>query len=169
VAVPIASTDTCDQLRAEVDDVICAITPDPFYAVGLGYEDFSQTTDEEVRDLLARSREGDHARRVSARRRDSEESQAMLDTTDTTLINAVRETAYPLTGAAQDYDPLIDLVGEARFVLLGEASHGTHEFYHMSAGSSHPMNPTSPTPRPLGQGAPLPLAQVRWRARAVPG
>jgi len=55
MAVPTASPDTCDQLRAEVDEVICAITPDPFYAVGLWYEDFAQTTDEEVRDLLARS------------------------------------------------------------------------------------------------------------------
>ena len=55
VAVPTASPETCDQLRAEVDEVICAIMPDPFYAVGLWYEDFAQTTDEEVRDLLARS------------------------------------------------------------------------------------------------------------------
>jgi predicted phosphoribosyltransferase len=55
VAVPTASPEICQQLRAEVDDVICAITPEPFHAVGLWYEDFSQTTDEEVRDLLARS------------------------------------------------------------------------------------------------------------------
>jgi putative phosphoribosyl transferase len=54
VAVPTASPETCNELRAEVDDVICAITPEPFYAVGLWYEDFSQTTDEEVRELLAR-------------------------------------------------------------------------------------------------------------------
>ena len=57
VAVPTASPETCEQLRAEVDDAICAITPEPFHAVGLWYEDFSQTTDEEVRDLLARSAE----------------------------------------------------------------------------------------------------------------
>jgi len=57
VAVPTASPEVCEQLRAEVDDVICAITPEPFHAVGLWYEDFSQTTDEEVRDLLARSAE----------------------------------------------------------------------------------------------------------------
>jgi len=57
VAVPTASPETCEQLRAEVDDIICAITPEPFHAVGLWYEDFSQTTDEEVRDLLARSTE----------------------------------------------------------------------------------------------------------------
>jgi len=57
VAVPIAAPETCEQLGAEVDDIICAVTPEPFYAVGLWYEDFSQTTDDEVRDLLARSAE----------------------------------------------------------------------------------------------------------------
>jgi predicted phosphoribosyltransferase len=61
VAVPTASPETCEQLRAEVDDIICAITPEPFHAVGLWYEDFSQTTDEEVRDLLARSAEASRA------------------------------------------------------------------------------------------------------------
>jgi erythromycin esterase-like protein len=40
---------------------------------------------------------------------------------------------YPLTGAPADYDPLLALVGNARFVLLGEASHGTHEFYRERA------------------------------------
>jgi len=53
----------------------------------------------------------------------------MSDTTPTVLINAVRETAHPLTGATTDYDPLMKLIGDARFVLLGEATHGTHEFY----------------------------------------
>ena len=55
VAVPIAAPATCEDFRLEVDDVICARTPEPFYAVGLWYEDFSQTTDEEVRDLLGRA------------------------------------------------------------------------------------------------------------------
>lgn len=53
VAVPVAAPDTCQLLRTEVDDVVCAVTPEPFYAVGMWYEDFSQTTDEEVRELLA--------------------------------------------------------------------------------------------------------------------
>jgi len=52
VAVPTASPDTCEALKAEADDVICAMTPDPFFAVGHWYDDFTQTTDEEVRDFL---------------------------------------------------------------------------------------------------------------------
>jgi putative phosphoribosyl transferase len=52
VAVPVAATDTCRELRREVDDIICLHTPREFSAVGLWYEDFSQTTDEEVRHLL---------------------------------------------------------------------------------------------------------------------
>ena len=55
MAVPTAPPETCEQMRAQADDVVCAITPEPFYSVGLWYEDFSQTTDEEVRELLARS------------------------------------------------------------------------------------------------------------------
>jgi len=54
VAVPVAPPETCDVIRAEVDEVVCLMIPEMFYAIGLWYEDFSQTTDEEVRDLLAR-------------------------------------------------------------------------------------------------------------------
>jgi erythromycin esterase-like protein len=45
------------------------------------------------------------------------------------IADAVHQAALPLTGHSQDYDPLISAIGDARFVLLGEASHGTHEFY----------------------------------------
>ena len=48
-------------MEDEADEVICAATPEPFRAVGLWYEDFTQTTDEEVRELLDRSVEGDSA------------------------------------------------------------------------------------------------------------
>jgi putative phosphoribosyl transferase len=54
VAVPVAAAQTCDDFRGDVDEIICAVTPEPFYAVGLWYENFDQTTDEEVRELLAR-------------------------------------------------------------------------------------------------------------------
>jgi predicted phosphoribosyltransferase len=55
VAVPVAAPATCDEFRSDVDEIVCAITPEPFRAVGLWYEDFSQTTDDEVRDLLGRA------------------------------------------------------------------------------------------------------------------
>jgi predicted phosphoribosyltransferase len=52
VAVPVAAPETCETIRNEVDDIICAVTPEPFLAVGTWYSDFSQTSDDEVRDLL---------------------------------------------------------------------------------------------------------------------
>jgi len=59
VAVPVAATETCDEFRDVVDDVICVLTPSPFRAVGLWYDHFSQTSDDEVRALLAQA--ADHA------------------------------------------------------------------------------------------------------------
>ncbi len=53
VAVPVAAESSCKTLRSEADEVICAITPEPFYGVGQFYDDFRQTTDEEVRSYLA--------------------------------------------------------------------------------------------------------------------
>jgi predicted phosphoribosyltransferase len=55
IAVPTASRDTCEEFRDHVDAIICAITPEPFYAVGLWYREFPQTTDDEVRELLSRA------------------------------------------------------------------------------------------------------------------
>lgn len=52
VAVPAAPSSTCERLRSDVDEVVCATTPSPFFAVGQSYWDFTQTTDNEVRDLL---------------------------------------------------------------------------------------------------------------------
>jgi hypothetical protein len=55
VAVPVAARDTGDKFRSKVDHVVCAAMPEPFCAVSNWYEDFSETTDEEVRDLLERA------------------------------------------------------------------------------------------------------------------
>lgn len=52
VAVPVGSADTCAALEQEADEVVCSRTPSPFYAVGQGYLDFSQTSDDEVRAAL---------------------------------------------------------------------------------------------------------------------
>jgi predicted phosphoribosyltransferase len=59
VAVPVASPETCEEFRNEVDEIVCAVTPAHFQGVGLWYQDFSQTSDEEVRDLLKRA-QGQH-------------------------------------------------------------------------------------------------------------
>jgi predicted phosphoribosyltransferase len=55
VAVPVAAPEVCEHFRKEVDEVVCAATPQPFRAVGLWYEEFPQTSDDEVRELLARA------------------------------------------------------------------------------------------------------------------
>jgi predicted phosphoribosyltransferase len=57
VAVPVSSPETCNEFRSEVDEIVCAVTPEPFRGVGMWYRDFSQTTDEEVRELLERGKE----------------------------------------------------------------------------------------------------------------
>jgi erythromycin esterase-like protein/predicted phosphoribosyltransferase len=102
VAVPVADPQVCDALRRHADEVICLRTPQPLRAVGAWYEDFAQVTDDEVRRLL------EDARRPPP---------------------ATDPDVRPLTGAADDWDPIVQRGAAARHVLLGEASHGTHEFY----------------------------------------
>jgi putative phosphoribosyl transferase len=55
VAIPVAASATRDEIGREVDEVVCLATPEPFYAVGQWYRDFTQTTDEEVHELLRRA------------------------------------------------------------------------------------------------------------------
>jgi erythromycin esterase-like protein len=107
VAVPVADPAVCADLRQHVDAVLCLATPRPFGAVGQWYEDFSQTSDAEVRDLLSRA-----VRPPAA-----------------AVVRGVRR----LTGDADDYDELIERAAGTRFVLVGEASHGTSEFYRERA------------------------------------
>ena len=57
----------------------------------------------------------------------------MTNAKDAMLARALREAMHQLVGSARDYDPLLELIGDARFVLLGEASHGTHDFYDQRA------------------------------------
>ena len=55
VAVPVAPFSTCEELKAEVQEFVCLLTPESFLAIGLWYEDFTQTSDEEVCDLMERA------------------------------------------------------------------------------------------------------------------
>src|SRR5687767_1369240 len=57
----------------------------------------------------------------------------MLEESTVLLTDVVEEAAQPLVGEEDDYDPLVTLVGDASLVLIGEASHGTHEFYRQRA------------------------------------
>jgi len=68
VAVPVSAPETCDEYRIGVDEIICAVTPEPFFGVGMWYLDFSQTTDEEVRDLLERARGEKREKQMSSAR-----------------------------------------------------------------------------------------------------
>ncbi len=56
VAVPVASPEVCSEFQSEVDDIVCAVTPWPFQGVGYWYDNFSQTSDAEVHDLLDRAK-----------------------------------------------------------------------------------------------------------------
>lgn len=55
IAVPVGASETCRTMTDTVDDLVCLMTPEPFYAVGLWYENFDQTSDEEVHELLERA------------------------------------------------------------------------------------------------------------------
>ncbi len=57
IAAPVAAPATCSELETEADGVICAVTPEPFLAIGQWYQEFRQTSDEEVRRLLEQSAE----------------------------------------------------------------------------------------------------------------
>ncbi|MEU7744103.1 erythromycin esterase family protein [Nonomuraea sp. NPDC049158] len=116
VAVPAAPSSTCEELRLEADEVVCATTPSPFFAVGQAYWDFDQVTDEEVRELLrpaARPGNANSARTGGGR------SEAAI----------VRMAAAVVENGVPPDETLFGLVGDARLVLIGEASHGTAEFY----------------------------------------
>jgi erythromycin esterase-like protein/predicted phosphoribosyltransferase len=126
-AVPVGSADICASLRDVVDEVVCAETPAPFYAVGIWYESFAQTSDAEVQTLLRQAAERPL---VVPAALPGEPPRAAVALSD---VEVVRAAAEPLLGAHSDYDRLLDLIGEARFVLIGEASHGTMEFYRERA------------------------------------
>jgi putative phosphoribosyl transferase len=61
VAVPVAPHDTCERLRAEVDELICLAMPEPFFAISMWYEVFPQISDAEVKDMLERAQPAGHA------------------------------------------------------------------------------------------------------------
>jgi erythromycin esterase-like protein/adenine/guanine phosphoribosyltransferase-like PRPP-binding protein len=120
VAVPVGARETCDRIRRIADRVVCLQTPEPFNAVGLWYDEFEQTSDDEVTRVLA-----------AADRTATPSPLRPGRTPDP--VEVIRRRAIPLTGNPSQYDALLDGIGDARIVLLGEATHGTHEFYRERA------------------------------------
>jgi erythromycin esterase-like protein/predicted phosphoribosyltransferase len=115
IAVPAAPESTCREFAGIVDDVVCASMPTPFLAVGESFWDFTQVTDGEVRELLATPTAGTPAATLP------------------TPADAVAHAAIDAPGGVPPADVLEDLIGDARVVLIGESSHGTHEFYEARA------------------------------------
>ncbi len=111
VAVPAAPESTCREFAGMVDDLVCASMPTPFFAVGESFWDFTQVTDDEVRTLLATP--------TTAATESTPESPAM----------AVSAAAVDAPDGIPPAEVLDALIGDARIVLIGESSHGTHEFY----------------------------------------
>lgn len=120
VAVPVAPQSTCQELAEIVDEVVCATTPSPFLAVGRSYWDFTQTTDEEVRELLRAA-----AAAVTA----ATGAPAAMGVPYLTEVGVIRLAALPTENGVPSEDVLFELIGDATVVLLGEASHGTRDFY----------------------------------------
>ncbi|MDQ3037673.1 MAG: erythromycin esterase family protein, partial [Myxococcota bacterium] len=120
VAVPVGSDTALDAMAIVADEVVCAIRPRSFRAVGEWYVQFEPTEDEEVRELLADTATttgGRGARQASSR------------SADEPTISLVRAQAQPMAGTDDDFAAIAPLVQGARVVLIGEASHGTEEFY----------------------------------------
>ncbi|MDB5930863.1 MAG: Erythromycin esterase [Polaromonas sp.] len=144
-AVPVGARDSCEALRDEVDELVCAAMPQPFRAVSQAYWHFPQASDEEVTTLLEQARqEREQMIRANAARAASDRRLALLSEPASqanqadpprplTLQEGLLKHLQPLAGGAHDYDALLDLIGPARFALLGEASHGTSEFYRERA------------------------------------
>jgi erythromycin esterase-like protein/predicted phosphoribosyltransferase len=116
-AVPVAPPAEGNDLP-EADEVFTLMRPEPFHSVGLWYERFDQVSDKEVQLLL---------RDAEIFAPDAPHGEADI------LADKLRRHVTPLTGKPADYDELMVMAENARFVLIGEASHGTHEFYKIRA------------------------------------
>ena len=118
IAVPAAPESTCREFTAIVDDVVCASMPTPFLAVGESFWDFSQVSDDEVRQLLGTPTVG-----VSTARLRLAETPAEV----------LRRCVVDAPSGVPPHEALEEIIGDARVVLIGESSHGTEEFYRARA------------------------------------
>ena len=111
--MPAAPESTCREFAGIVDDMVCASMPTPFLAVGESFWDFRQVTDAEVRELLS--------------------APTGVPTEAERPADLIAAAAIDAPAGVPPADVLDDLIGDARVVLIGESSHGTHEFYEARA------------------------------------
>jgi erythromycin esterase-like protein len=116
IAIPAAPESTWREFAGLVDDVVCASMPHPFLAVGESYWDYAQVSDEEVRELL-----------------ETPTTPAPPTAVAESPADQVRRVAVDAPAGIPPLQVLDDLIGDARVVLIGESSHGTHEFYQARA------------------------------------
>jgi erythromycin esterase-like protein/predicted phosphoribosyltransferase len=120
-AAPVAAPEVCARLTPEVDAAICLAEPNPFWAVGIWFDDFRPTSDEEVRVLLQKASEGPHS---------NPGSQHALSETLPARLRAIARRIDP---HGRSLEQLAESLADARFVMICDASDGTHEFYVMRA------------------------------------
>lgn len=113
-AAPVGTQDVCHELEKYADDVVCVYMPEPFYGVAMWYDAFPQLSDQDVIHKLA-----------------AWETEVSGGPPDDALVPVLRHSIIPLTEDMQGYQPLIDAAEGKAFVLIGEATHGTAEFYRM--------------------------------------
>jgi len=123
LAVPVCAEESADFLAQYVDDVICIRKPEPFFGVGMWYEDFEQTTDEEVKALLENEQ------------RSPKTPSKETFSHSNSYMNELEKKARPFHSIA-DFEPLIEKIKNKKIVMIGEATHGTHEFYEWRAAIS---------------------------------
>lgn len=151
VAVPVGSRDAVDTVTPHVDACVCVQIPSAFVSVGLWYVAFPDTDDAEVIALLDAA-----ATRAPRAGATADTPVAMPLTVPLAMpltmplatplaapslamgatrraVRALSAAAHPLTDAADSLQPVLDRIGHARIVLIGEATHGTHEFYRWRA------------------------------------
>jgi erythromycin esterase-like protein/predicted phosphoribosyltransferase len=116
IAIPAAPESTWREFAGLVDDVVCASMPHPFLAVGESYWDFAQVSDKEVCELLK-----------------TPTTPAPPTAVVPSPADQVRRVAVDAPAGIPPLQVLDDLIGDARVVLIGESSHGTHEFYQARA------------------------------------
>jgi erythromycin esterase-like protein/predicted phosphoribosyltransferase len=120
-AVPVAAPEVCARLAPEVDAAICLAEPNPFWAVGIWFDDFRPTTDEEVRVLLQTASEGPHS---------NPGSSYMLSETLPARLRAIARRIDP---HGRSLEQLAESLADAQIVMICGASQGTHEFHVMRA------------------------------------